>query len=95
MATFVPSLISAAGSVLVGILSLFGVMITTQRSNRDITQKIAVAQAVTDTEIKELTREVREQNHLVERLPVLEEKLLFSDRRLTELENHMKGGFPS
>lgn len=47
-------------------LSLVGVMITNYFSNKSfgdkLTHQLEVAQAVTDTKIEELTREVREHN---------------------------------
>lgn len=88
-------LISTGGSVLVGVFSLIGVMIAGNRSNREITQKIAVAQAVTDTKIAELTREVHEHNCFARRVPVVEEQIRFFDHRIEELEQQTKGGYQS
>lgn len=95
MTDLISVLISTGGSVFVGVLSLVGVMITGNRSNRDITQKIAVAQAVTDTKIAELAREVREHNHFAKRVPVVEEQIRFFDHRIEELEQQTKGGLQS
>lgn len=47
---------------------------------------IAVAQAVTDTKIEELTREVREHNGFARRMPVVEEKIKAINRRIDDLE---------
>ena len=44
------------------------------------------SQAVTDTKLEELTREVRAHNNFAQRVPVLEEKLKAADRRLSALE---------
>ena len=43
---------------------------------------LKVAQAVTDTKIEELTREVREHNNFAQRIPVLEEKVHSLEKRL-------------
>ena len=45
-----------------------------------------VAQAVTDTKIDELTREVRSHNHFAQRMPVVEEQIKSIHRRLNALE---------
>lgn len=44
------------------------------------------AQAVTDTRLEELTREVREHNNFARRMPVLEEQMKAADRRIRALE---------
>lgn len=87
MSSITAALISAAGSIVVGLLALVGVIITNSRSNRDIEKKIAVAQAVTDTRIDELTREVREHNCFARRMPVVEEQIRVANRRISKLEN--------
>lgn len=55
-----------------GGLALIGVIITNVTSNRRVEQSLKTAQAVTDTKIQELTREVREHNGFAHRIPVLE-----------------------
>ncbi len=84
------ALISAGASVLVGILTLIGVMITNSKSNREIEHKLQTAQAVTDTKIEELTREVRLHNHFAERIPVLQEQLKVVNHRISDLEDYHK-----
>ena len=44
------------------------------------------AQAVTDTKLEELTREVREHNHFARRVPVLEEQMKVVNHRIDDLE---------
>ena len=48
---------------------------------------IIKAQAVTDTKIEELTREVRAHNNFAQRVPVLEEQIKVANHRITDLEN--------
>lgn len=59
-------------------LSLVGVMVTNYFNNKSLSDKVThqleVAQAVTDTKIEELTREVRMHNNFAQRVPVMEEK---------------------
>ena len=58
-----------------GAVTLAGVLIANGRS-----------QAVTDTKLEELTREVRANNNFAQRVPVLEEKLKVASHRLSDLE---------
>ena len=46
-----------------------------------------VAQAVTDTKIEELTREVRQHNNFAQRMPVVEEQIKVINHRLSDLEH--------
>ena len=58
-----------------GAVTLIGVLIANSRS-----------QAVTETKLDELTREVREHNHFARRMPVVEEQIKGINRRLSDLE---------
>ena len=44
------------------------------------------AQAVTETKLEELTREVREHNNCARRVPVLEEQMKVVNQRIDDLE---------
>lgn len=46
------------------------------------------AQAVTDTKIEELAREVREHNNFARRMPVVEEQIKVINHRLQDLEDN-------
>ena len=67
------------GSVLVAVISA----ITTRTT---VTHKLETAQAVTDTKIEELTREVRKHNNFAERVPVMEEQIKVANHRIEDLE---------
>ena len=73
-------------ALIVGGLSLLGVILTNVSSNKKVTNKIETAQAVTDTKIEELTREVREHNNFARRVPVLESQMQDISRRLGNVE---------
>ena len=45
------------------------------------------SQAVTDTKLEELTREVRAHNNFAQRIPVLEEKVKVANKRIADLED--------
>ena len=73
-------------SVSTGILTLIGVCVTAYASAKStrtaVTAKLETAQAVTDTKIEELTREVRAHNNFAQRIPVLEVRLTAAERLL-------------
>lgn len=58
-----------------GLVTLSGVLIANSK-----------AQAVTDARLNELTREVREHNNFVRRVPVLEEQIKVAHHRIDNLE---------
>ena len=66
------------GSVIVGALTLLGVILSNSKS-----------QAVTETKLEELTREVREHNGFARRMPVVEEQIRVINHRISDLE-HLK-----
>ena len=78
-------------AIITGGLSLVGVWLTNRKNTAEINAEMKKNQAVTDTKLEELTREVRRHNEFAERIPILEEKAKAADRRLTDLE-HRKAG---
>lgn len=73
-------------ALITGGLSLIGVVITCQSTARKNEEAMRVAQAVTDTKIEELTREVREHNNFARRMPVVEEQIRVVNHRISDLE---------
>ena len=84
------ALIGAGASILVGVLSLVGVVITNNNSNKKIQSQLETQQAVTDCKIDELTREVREHNNFAKRMPVVEEMIKVANHRIDDLEHETK-----
>ena len=74
-------------AIITGVLSLVGVVISNLVANAKMSKDLEKAQAVTDTKIEELTREVREHNNFAKRVPVLEEKAKVADHRISDLEH--------
>ena len=66
-------------ALITGGITLVGVLISNQKS-----------QAVTETKIEELTREVREHNNFARRVPVLEEQMKVANHRIEDLEDAQK-----
>ena len=77
-------------AMIAGGFSVVGVIITTLATSRRTEQKMATAQAVTDTKIEELTREVREHNNFAKRVPVLEEQIKVANHRIADHEEASK-----
>ena len=74
-------------ALITGGLSLLGVLAAGNRSARAMEARLEKAQAVTDTKLEELTREVRTHNNFAMRVPVLEEQLKAAERRISQLEH--------
>lgn len=66
-------------AVVTGAVTLIGILISNGK-----------AQAVTDTKLAELTREVREHNNFAKRMPVVEEQVKVINHRLDDLESFHK-----
>ncbi len=77
-------------ALITGGLSFLGVVITNLSSNRKMQSEIEKQQAVTDTKIEDLTREVRIHNNFAQRVPVLEEKQKVTEHRIKDLEEYHK-----
>ena len=69
-----------------GAVTVVTVIIANISGNRAVSAKLERQQAVTDTRLDELTREVRRHNNFAERLPVLEEKITVANKRIADLE---------
>ena len=64
-------------AVVTGAVTLIGILIANGK-----------AQAVTDTKLEELTREVREHNNFARRMPVVEEQIKVINHRVADLEKY-------
>lgn len=62
-------------ALIMGGASILGVVLSNRNSNRKIEEQLKISQAVTDTKIEELTREVREHNEFARRMPVVENEI--------------------
>ena len=77
------AVISGGCSLIVGIVSA---VISAKATGNDVQKRMEIAQAVTDTKLEELTREVRKHNNFAERIPVIEEKISVANHRIDDLE---------
>lgn len=86
----VTALIGGGASVIVGVLTLVGVLVNNKKTNAQSEKKIEISQAVMCEKIDELTREVREHNNFAKRMPVVEEQIKVINHRLEDLESYHK-----
>ena len=80
-----------AVSIITGVLTLIGVIITNSESKRKIEHKLEVSQAITDTKLENLTQEVRRQTDFALKIPVLEQKIINCEADIKELKEVRNG----
>lgn len=85
METIFAALISAGAAIVVCILN-------SRAQVREMTHQLETAQAVTNTKLDELTREVREHNNFARRMPVVEEQIKVANHRIDDLEKRGDDG---
>lgn len=73
------AVISIISAVVAGGISLIGILISNSKN-----------QAVTETKLEELTREVRAHNGFAQRLPVVEEQIKHINIRIDNIEEVIK-----
>lgn len=77
-------------AIITGGLSLIGVIVsnnrTAQSMDKSMDAKLDKQQAVTETKLEGLTREVRAHNNFAQRVPVLEEQIKVANHRIEDLE---------
>ena len=78
------------GAIITGVLSLVGVVITCLATSKKSEKAAAVSQAITETKLEDLTREVREHNNFAQRMPVLQQEVNDLERRVGVLEQYHK-----
>lgn len=84
--------ISLVGVILSSIVTVIVNSKKTEKVSADVTKALEISQAVTDTKIEELTREVRAHNNFAQRVPVLEEKMTVANHRIDDLEEVNRHG---
>mgnify|MGYP006920945723 CR=1 FL=1 len=80
-------IIAVIPPLITGGLALVGVVITNRKTAREMRANLEKTQAVTDTKLEELTREVREHNGFARRMPVVEEQIKVINHRIKDLED--------
>ena len=93
--------LNLVGTIITAVGAIIAVVITNKGNNDKMIHQMEVqqltikaelekAQAITDTKITELTREVREHNNFAKRVPVIEEQISVANHRILDLERQVK-----
>ena len=72
-------------AIITGGLGLIGVIVSNNRTAQNMDAKLDKQQAIMDTKLEELTREVREHNNFAKRVPVMEEQIKVINHRISDL----------
>ena len=72
--------------IIQGVISIVVALIAALGIGQKLSHQLQISQAVTDTKIDELTREVREHNNFARRMPVVEEQIKVLNRRIDDFE---------
>lgn len=73
-------------SIITGITTLAGVVISNRASNKEIQHNLDKNQAVFETKLDGLKEAVNKHNHFAEKMPVVEEQIKVINHRLEDLE---------
>ena len=74
-------------AIITGGLSLVGVILSNRAASSRMQAQLEKQQAITDTKLEELTKEVQRHNNFAQRIPVLEEKVKVANKRIADLES--------
>ena len=77
-------------ALITGGLSLAGIIYSSNRTAQAMDSKLDKQQAVMETKLDDLTREVREHNNFAKRMPVVEEQIKVINHRIGDLEEYHK-----
>lgn len=73
-------------AIITAAATILAVVVQNKATQAKVTSEIEKHQAVTDTKLDELTREVREHNNFARRMPVVEEQIKVANHRIADLE---------
>lgn len=83
MNAVLPAIVAGVFSIIVALIAASS---TAKSVSNNVIHQMQTAQAVTDTKIEELTREVREHNGFARRLPVVENEIENMKDKIKEIE---------
>ena len=75
-------------ALITGGAAIISNILTANKSSRELNFKLEKQQAVTDTKLEELTREVRAHNNFAQRMPVVENKIENLQGTVSKLETY-------
>ena len=77
-------------ALITGGLAVVSNLVSNKTTKNEIQNQIITHQAVTDTKIEELTREVREHNNFAKRMPAVEKEIEYIEKTIDRLEDYHK-----
>lgn len=86
LGAIITGVLAIAGEIVIAIVNNKAMMAEMKKQQELADARLEKAQAITDTKLDELTREVREHNDFAKRVPVLEEKIIVANHRIDDLE---------
>ena len=77
-------------AAITGACAILSNILTSNKAAREMDHKLEKHQAVTDTKLEELTREVRKHNNFAERMPAVEQEIKDITKTVDKLQSfHM------
>lgn len=73
-------------ALIAGACGIIAQLVIGRQTRKDLWHELDKHQAVTDTKLDELTREVRAHNNFANRIPVIEEQIKVANHRIDDLE---------
>lgn len=77
-------------AIITAAATIIAVVVQNRATQAKVTSELEKHQAVTDTKLDELTREVREHNNFARRMPVVEEQIKVANHRISDLERKVE-----
>lgn len=84
METIIAAVVSGAAGIICSVLAAVS---SNAKHAAELESRLEKWKAVTDTQLSELTREVRRHNNFAERMPVIEERVKVINHRISDLED--------
>ena len=82
----ITGLLAVVAEIVIAILNNKAMLKEMEKQSALADARLEKSQAITDTKLEELTREVRAHNQFAQRIPVLEEKISVANHRIDDLE---------
>ena len=79
---------AVVAAIITGGAAILSNILTSNKQSRAMDHKLETHQAVTDTKLEELTREVRKHNNFAERMPAVEEKIENITKTVDKLQGY-------
>ena len=86
----ITGILAIAGEIVIAIVNNKAMMAEIKKQQELADARLEKAQAITDTKLDELTREVRAHNNFAQRMPVVEEQIKVANHRIADLEAELK-----